>query len=250
MVKGPTGKFCRCGEELQHNEIHDGWSVWKIPVAEYWEVPLRHDIDREKRRAMYPNVDKAYWGEEYWEKRKRLRQILIQDAEKESFEHYEAYEHFTNGYRAYGAVKTISLMSQRDWNWQEPEPPLAAVQMPNEGIRQAADEHHIEEENDRRANENRMDNWDWRGHVPPPAVAQIPDGGMQRMANENHMEEESKRSTSTEGQWQDRTPHRGVRYLENGTMREYVENGQVDHQRYMWRRNQPLEGYPWYWENQ
>ena len=27
VVKGPTGKFCRCGEELQHNEINDGWSV-------------------------------------------------------------------------------------------------------------------------------------------------------------------------------------------------------------------------------
>ena len=86
--------------------------------------------------------------------------------------------------------------------------------------------------------------------MPPPAVVQIEDGGMQRMANENHMEEESERSTSTEGQWQDRTHHRGVRYLENGTMREYVEDGQVDHQRYMWRRNQPLEGYPWYWERQ
>ena len=98
-------------------------------------------------------------------------------------------------------------MSQRDWNWQEPE--------------------------------------------PPPAAARLPDEDMQQMANENRMDEESEQSASTEGQWHDRDgqwPDRGVRYLENGTMREYVENGQRDHQRYMWRRNQPETGYPWYWE--
>ena len=59
-----------------------------------------------------------------------------------------AYEHFTVGYRAYGAVKTISLVSQWDWDRQEPKPPLAAVQVPHEGIRQVADEHHIGEENE------------------------------------------------------------------------------------------------------
>ena len=61
--------------------------------------------DREERKAMYPGVDEAHWGVKYWEKQRRLRNILLQDAEKDSFEHYVAYEHFTVGYRAYGAVK-------------------------------------------------------------------------------------------------------------------------------------------------
>ena len=27
VVKGPTGSFCRCGEELQHKGINNEWSV-------------------------------------------------------------------------------------------------------------------------------------------------------------------------------------------------------------------------------
>ena len=128
VVKGPTGSFCRCGEELQHRGINDEWSVWRIPVAKHWEVPPRHDGDRAKRRAAYPNVNSAYWGEEYWGKQKQLRLDLLRNAEQgQTFEFHDQYEHFKNGYREYGVVKTIRMMSQWDWNWREPEPPPAAA---------------------------------------------------------------------------------------------------------------------------
>ena len=93
-----------------------------------------------------------------------------------------------------------------------------------------------------------MDDWNWREHVQPSAFAERV--GELQWANEDHMEEESEHSTSTDERWHNWARRRGVRYLENGRLREYVEDGQVEHQRYIWRRNPPMDGYPWYWERQ
>ena len=58
------------------------------------------------------------------------------------------------------------------------------------------------------------------------------------------MDEWDDHSTSTESQ----RPNRGVQYLEDGTVREYVDHGGNDHQRYIWRRAHTDWGYSWYKE--
>ena len=54
VVKGTTGGFCLCGEELQHSGINGEWSVWRIPVAKHWEIPPRHDGYRAKEGGIVP----------------------------------------------------------------------------------------------------------------------------------------------------------------------------------------------------
>ena len=90
-----------------------------------------------------------------------------------------------------------------------------------------------------------------RESKPPPADAAPmvdEDAGIQ-VGGVQYMDEWDKHSTSTASQWSDR----GVQFLENGTIREYVDHEGSDHHRYTWRRNQTEWGYPWYkeqrWDN-
>ena len=63
VVKGTPMSLCCCREELQ-SIIHDGWTVWELPLPKYWEIPPRNDDNRAKRRAQFPQVAEEHWGED------------------------------------------------------------------------------------------------------------------------------------------------------------------------------------------
>ena len=37
-VKGTPDNLCLCGEELQSIDMDCGWTVWKLPLPDHWEI--------------------------------------------------------------------------------------------------------------------------------------------------------------------------------------------------------------------
>ena len=59
VVEGPPQNRCLCSNEEQ-SIIHKGWSVWKLPHKQHWEILSRNDFDRYKSWDQFTLVALAH----------------------------------------------------------------------------------------------------------------------------------------------------------------------------------------------